>query len=121
MDVTINWGGISFPEFRAEHGHKEVSISRNSQRLALIPGVYSRPQQTRALIMDGHDSHVSWQFLNFRLQHDIIPFCLPAHSTHLLQPLDIGLFSLLQQHYSACLDDWLEWGQTGLNMGDFYP
>ena len=71
--------------------------------------------------MDGHSSHVSWQFLDYCLQNDIIPFCLPPHSTHLLQPLDVGLFSPLQRNYSSCLDDWLEGGQTEVNKGDFYP
>ena len=71
--------------------------------------------------MDGHSSHVSWQFLDYCLRKDIIPFCLPPHSTHLLQPLDVGLFSPLQRNYSACLDDWLEEGQSAVNKGDFYP
>jgi len=75
----------------------------------------------RLLIMDGHSSHVSWEFLDYCLTHDIIPFCLPPHSTHLLQPLDVGLFSPLQRNYSSCLDDLLEGGQRGVNKGVFYP
>jgi len=75
----------------------------------------------RLLILDGHDLHVTWEFLDYCLQNDIIPLCLPAHSTHILQPLDVGLFGPLQQNYSHCLDDYTEGGETGINKGDFYP
>ena len=75
----------------------------------------------RLLILDGHDSHVTWEFLDYCLQNDIIPLCLPAHSTHILQPLDVGLFGPLQRNYSHCLDDYMEGGETGINKGDFYP
>ena len=67
----------------------------------------------RLLIIDGHSSHISWEFLDYCLTHDIILFCLFPHSTHLLQPLDVGLFSLLQRNYSSFLDHLLEGGQMG--------
>ena len=44
------------------------------------------------LIPDGYVSHISYKFLRYCQQNDITVFCLPPHSTHLLQPLDIGLF-----------------------------
>ena len=28
-------------------------------------------------------------------ENDIIPLCMPAHSLHLLQPLDVGCFAVL--------------------------
>ena len=30
--------------------------------------------------------------------------CLPSHSTHLLQPLDVGCFGLYTKNYNAALD-----------------
>ncbi|RPA98386.1 hypothetical protein L873DRAFT_1041108 [Choiromyces venosus 120613-1] len=33
-----------------------------------------------------------------------IPFCFPTHSSHLLQPLDVGLFSPQQYYYVTELD-----------------
>jgi len=82
---------------------------------------YSTKGGMHLLIIDGHDSHVTWEFLDYCLQNDIIPLCLPAHSTHILQPLDVGLFGPLQSNYSKCLDDFVEGGETGINKGDFYP
>jgi hypothetical protein len=48
------------------------------------------------LILDGHNSHVSPEFDWFCLDHQIIILCIPAHSSHLLQPLDVGCFSVLK-------------------------
>jgi DDE superfamily endonuclease len=33
---------------------------------------------------------VSIPFIEYCEQHHIIPLCLPPHSTHVLQPLDVG-------------------------------
>ncbi|RPB06842.1 CENP-B protein, partial [Morchella conica CCBAS932] len=70
---------------------------------------------------DGHVSHCTWQFFSFCLANKIIPLCLPAHSTHLLQPLDVGLFGPYQRNYSNALDGWLQDGNVGIHKGTFYP
>lgn len=75
----------------------------------------------RLFIMDGHVSHCTWQFFAFCLSNNIIPLCLPAHSTHLLQPLDVGLFGPLQRNYAESLDNWLQDGNAGIHKGTFYP
>ena len=51
----------------------------------------------RCLIVDSHGSHVTIEFIEYALSHNIIVYYLPSHSTHLLQPLDIELFSPLQK------------------------
>ena len=45
--------------------------------------------EKRLLILDGHVSHVNLKFITFCIEHNIFVFCLPPHSTHLLQPLDV--------------------------------
>jgi len=76
----------------------------------------------RLLILDGHTSHFNWAFFEFCLNNKIIPFCLPAHSTHLLQPLDVGLFGPLQRYYSNGLDTWMRKGiQGNFTKADFLP
>jgi len=54
-------------------------------------------QHHRLLLFDGHSSHVTWEFLLYCLQNKIVPFCLPAHTTHKLQPLDVAVFSPLKR------------------------
>jgi hypothetical protein len=56
------------------------------------------------LIVDGHESHVSWEFVSFCSSNNIILMCLPAHTTHILQPADVGLFSPLQTFYGQYVD-----------------
>lgn len=42
------------------------------------------------LILDGHRSHLTPQFDQICEQNKIIPICMPAHASNLLQPLDVG-------------------------------
>ena len=63
------------------------------------------PGESRLLILDGHVSHVNYKFLHYCHLNDIVVFCLPPHSTHLLQSLNVGLFSQLQSHYRKTAED----------------
>ena len=55
----------------------------------------------RLLTCDGHDSHISAKFLGHCIKHRIKLLLLPPHSSHLLQPLDVGVFSSLKQALST--------------------
>ena len=46
----------------------------------------------KLLIYDGHVSHMSLDVINQEKNNNIHIICLPPHSTHLLQPLDVGVF-----------------------------
>jgi hypothetical protein len=70
--------------------------------------------RTRLLICDGHDSHVSAKFVAHCIEHDICLFLLLPHSSHLLQPLDVGVFSPLKTAVSADLDRLIRVGVTRL-------
>lgn len=55
------------------------------------------PKDKIVLIFDGHSSHISMRTIDEALKNDIILLCLPAHSSHLLQPLDVGVFKTVKQ------------------------
>ena len=57
----------------------------------------------RLLVLDGHSSHTSLDFIQYCEDHNIIALCLPPHSTHLLQPLDIGISSPLARLYKQLI------------------
>jgi len=59
----------------------------------------------RLIILDGNSLHINWDFCMFCLEHNIILLSLPAHSTHLLHPLDVAVFSHLQHFYALAVDD----------------
>ena len=53
----------------------------------------------RMLVLDGHESHQSVDFEAYCQDHNIITLCLPPHSSHITQPLDVGFFSVLKRAY----------------------
>jgi hypothetical protein len=55
----------------------------------------------RLLILDGHSSHITTQVIRFCVASKIIPLCLPPHTTHHLQPLDVGIFAPLASAYKS--------------------
>lgn len=69
---------------------------------------------TRLLIADGHGSHVTAAFVRFCIDHNILVLLLPPHSSHLTQPLDVGIFSPLKQRMAEELDRILRYGVPNL-------
>ncbi|KAL5501527.1 hypothetical protein ACEPAH_8787 [Sanghuangporus vaninii] len=55
----------------------------------------------RLLILDGHNSHCSLAFLGLAERFKIFILCLPPHTTHELQPCDVGVFGPLSTHYKT--------------------
>jgi len=66
--------------------------------------------KTRLLLCDGHDSHISSEFVYYCIQNNIYLHLLIPHSSHLLQPLDVGVFGPLKKAISARLDRLLRAG-----------
>jgi hypothetical protein len=52
--------------------------------------------QKRLLLMDGHGSHITTEFMWQCFQNNILLLYLPPHCSHVLQPLDLGVFSSLK-------------------------
>lgn len=77
--------------------------------------------QKRLLILDGHDSHMTPEFESFCEEQGIITLCMPAHSSHLLQPLDVGCFGPLKKAYSARIQRLGMVGYHYLIKEDFLP
>jgi hypothetical protein len=44
------------------------------------------------LLVDGHSSHVSLRAIEVCKNNNIMLMLLPSHSSHMLQPLDIGVY-----------------------------
>ena len=61
------------------------------------------PSRPVLLIMDGHSSHVSIDVIQLAQDTGIHLLCVPAHTTHILQPLDIGVFKSFKSNFTkAC-------------------
>lgn len=79
------------------------------------------PQPWRLLIFDGHNSHFTFEFVHFCNNHRIEIFCLPAHTTHILQPLDVGCFGPLQKYYGKGVETFLRNTGQVINKTNFLP
>ena len=75
----------------------------------------------RLLIMDGHESHHSTEFELFCKENKIITLCMPSHSSHILQPLDVGCFGPLKKAYGREIEGLMRAGITHITKADFLP
>jgi hypothetical protein len=58
----------------------------------------------RLLIIDGYESHLSFQFVRYCETEKIILLRLPPHSTHFLQPLDVVVFQQWKHWHAEAVD-----------------
>ena len=56
------------------------------------------------LLFDGCGSHLTREVLSYMEANKIIPFCLLPHSTHLCQPLDVGVFQPFKHWHTEAID-----------------
>ena len=65
------------------------------------------PTRPVLLIEDGHSSHISIDVIKLARDNGIHLLCLPAHTTHMLQPLDVGVFKSLKLKFSVACKKYL--------------
>ena len=53
---------------------------------------YIDQQRPVLLLTDGHKSHLTIDVIDACRDNNVILFCLPPHTTHALQPLDVSVF-----------------------------
>ena len=58
------------------------------------------PSRPVLLQLDGHSSHYRLEAIKFAAENEIILFCLPPHTTHVAQPLDVSFFGPLKKHWA---------------------
>ncbi|KAH8623156.1 hypothetical protein IG631_22313 [Alternaria alternata] len=73
----------------------------------------------RLLILDGHSSHATPEFDQYCTENKIITLCMPAHTSHLLQPLDVGCFSPLKRAYGHEIQELARQGVYHIDKIDF--
>jgi uncharacterized protein YaiI (UPF0178 family) len=64
-----------------------------------------KSDETRLLIVDGHDSHTTEQFLTMAEEYNVVVCRLPPHATHLLQPLDVKVFQQCKHFHQKAIDE----------------
>jgi hypothetical protein len=73
----------------------------------------------RLLILDGHSSHATPDFDQYCTANNIITLCTPPHTSHFVQPLDVGCFSPLKRAYGHEIQELARQGVYHVNKVDF--
>ena len=84
-----------------------TSINRGSQWLREVFEPLTREKangKPRLLICDGHDSHITASWIAHCMENNIIFMVLPPHSSHLTQPLDVGVFGPLKTLMASAIE-----------------
>ncbi|KAM5529017.1 transposase-like protein [Fusarium oxysporum f. sp. phaseoli] len=75
----------------------------------------------RLFILDGHESHHSIEFERYCEENKIITLCMPAHASHLLQPLDVGCFGPLKKAYGREIERLMGCSINHITKIEFFP
>lgn len=73
----------------------------------------------RLLICDGFGTHESLEVMKFCFANRIILCRLPSHTSHKLQPCDVGVFSPLKMAYRAQVEQACRAGASTIGMPHF--
>ncbi|RYO76737.1 hypothetical protein DL764_010281 [Monosporascus ibericus] len=84
----------------SSNGWTNTDIGLKWLREVFIPHTKpANPREWRLLIIDGHNSYTTEEFMWTCLINRIYIVFLPSHSSHVWQPLDVGVFSVLKRRF----------------------
>jgi hypothetical protein len=119
---------VKVGEHMAFFGVSSSGWSNDGLGLAWLQQVFERftakkaRRKYRLLLVDGHSSHLTEEFLEYCHRHKILLAVYPPHSTHTLQPLDVVMFKPLSTAYSKALQQRLfkHRGLVPVKKSDFF-
>ena len=68
--------------------------------------IHLPPGRPVCLLVDGHSSHIDLDVSNSCQANQILLYCLPPHTSHVLQPLDVGLFSPMKHSWRVAATEY---------------
>jgi len=85
----------------SDSGWSNTAVFQEYIQKQFLPNVCGKPtsQQPVLLLLDGHSSHTSRSIIEWAKSHHIILQVLPAHTSHVLQPLDVSVFGPFKAYY----------------------
>jgi hypothetical protein len=122
-NVRLGWFDDLPSDWRiniSDNGWTTDQIGLEWLKTHFIPYINGRTKgKYRMLILDGHGSHLTAEFDRTCTENNIIPICMPPHSSHLLQPLDVGCFAVLKRHYGQLVEQRMRHGFNHIDKIDF--
>lgn len=78
-----------FETYVTEHLARHTHISEGKEQPATL------------ILYDGHKSHISLTLTEWAKKRNVILFVLPPHTSHITQPLDVGVFGPFKAYYNT--------------------
>jgi hypothetical protein len=106
--LQSTWFPPNTPDFlyaTSENGWTSNDICLEWLRKIYIPQTQPALGEYRLLIMDGHGSHITIDFMYECYINRIICLYIPAHTSHVLQPLDLACFSSVKTRYRSQIQE----------------
>lgn len=75
--------------------------------------------RTRVLILDGHSSHYSLEFIQYARENNILVLGYPPHCTHALQGLDVVCFGKMKVNWANVIDEFEKKHMRDVAKNDF--
>ena len=118
-----NWTTYPTPGWHfacTQSGYTDSEISLHWIRDVFDPLTRARANgKPRILINDGFTTHETVEVLTFCFANNIILCRLPSHTSHKLQPCDVGVFGPLKTAYREQVDLLYRRGATAIGKQDF--
>ena len=113
MVLMTRWLIFASSVGMSENGWTDDFLCTQWFRESFIPQATARntSEAPILLIYDGHGSHTTEELRQYAEENKIELFCLPPHTTHRTQPLDVGVFGPLQRRWMERCDEVL--AETG--------
>jgi hypothetical protein len=84
----------------SDTGYSNTHIFTSYVKEHFLKYVQSRDSSQPVLLLyDGHRSHISLSLIKWAQENNIILFVLPPHTSHILQPMDVGCFGPFETLY----------------------
>lgn len=86
-----------------------------------VPPKEKTPEEKiwRLLVIDGFKGHGAFAFREYCIKFDILVAFLLPHSTHKMQPMDVGVFQWMKNAHQKKLRESLRQGNLSFNRRDF--
>jgi hypothetical protein len=129
-DFEAPWvGDVKVDKHQVFFATSPSECFNNDLGLAWLGQVFKRRTQEKAwrswrlLLLVGHGSDVTNDFIDHCDTYRILLMVLPPHSTHTLQSLDVVMFKPLSTAHSAELTEYLfrSQGLIPIQKSDFFP
>lgn len=102
--------GSEYPNSAVALGNKKgwmTSILFPKVILHFVNYVKCSPENKVLLMVDNHESHISVESIKLCREKGVVLMSFPPHTTHKMQPLDVGVYGPFKSYFATAQHDWL--------------